>query len=85
VVQFQSLCPASWIVHCCSLHSRDAQLEYGLLLYFAGQIEEAWQELAVLRETMLCANTSSKEVDGGHELDVLLEKLRLLMEQRDWQ
>lgn len=49
------------------------QLEYGLLLYFKGDFEEAWQELALYKEQ---CTARGEPVDLG--LDVVLTKLRLL-------
>ena len=58
----------------------DIQLEYGILLYFAGCFDKAWLQLGAVAE--------QQSRDGENEehalLKVLLQKCQLMLELGQW-
>ncbi len=65
---------------CCST----AQLEYGLLLFFDKQYEDAWQELGCVLEAARRGAAARPAVptldpEDVAQLEVLVEKVRLIL------
>ena len=56
------------------------QLEYGILLYFAGCFDKAWLQLGAIAEQQ----SSEGENEEHNQLKVLLQKCQLMLELGHW-
>ena len=58
----------------------DVQLEYGLLLYFAGCFDKAWLQLGAIAEQ----HSTDGESEQLAHLNVLLQKCQLMLDLEQW-